>query len=216
MSEVLDLLKDVITDPPLGEHYIEMPVNYGGRKRTLKVVGYRSLVSVNTPEDPIGKELAYHIANYIVETLCGPKISGAQLAVDQRPMCSFTAPSTDRCVYSCAPILEIRDSKSTPQVAMPPCHGKDSPACSNYAGVTNPCVMLKARACDSTSVNNKPASAIAYSFLDTTGLSYEIGQYVLKADNKSLAYVTFSAPRTKTADDIIYGYLRLDFEYDYT
>ena len=78
------------------------------------------------------------------------------------------------------------------------------------------CVTLKARACDSTSVNNKPASAIAYSFLDTTGLSYEIGQYVLKADDKSLAYVAFSTPRTKTADDIIYGYLRLDFEYDYT
>jgi hypothetical protein len=216
MSEVLDLVWDLIKDPPVGEHYIEMPVNYGGQKRTLKVVGYRSLVSVNTPEDPIGKELAYHISNYIAETLCGPQISGVKLVADQRPMCSFVTPTTDRCVYNCAPILEIRDRDGLPMISMPPCHGKESPSCVKYAGATEVCITLKARACETTSVNNKPAFATAFSFLDTTVASYEIAQYVLKADDKSLAYVTFSTPRTKTRDDIIYGYLRLDFEYDYT
>lgn len=209
--DIKKIIEKIEESPPLGEFYEEYKVD----NRILKIIGFRTALAAQIADDPVGSEFALHVSRYLAETLCGPYISGASLTQDPRPSCSFPNITTDRCKYQCAPIFGIRES-STIVYLWPPCHGKDSPLCKNYVSGSQICTMIKAAGCPSTSVNNKPAYALTYSFLDSTSLTYTIQGFEIWADSKRLVYITFSTPKQKAADDIVYGYLRIDFEYDFT
>ncbi len=186
--------------------------------RDVKVVGASTVLSLPEPApgDPFSYEWARHLSHYLPETMCGPAVSGVSFTADRRTLCMFEAPSTDRCVYGCAPLFALKDSVSYVRV-FPPCHGRDSPTCCRYAGncPSEVCVTMIARACLTKDQPCPCYYTTGYAFLDLTADWYSFVQFELQADGMGLVYVDLGQEYSKDRFDILFGYMLLHFEYHF-
>jgi len=180
--------------------------------RVVKALGLKTQLlpaSVANPEDPFYNSWAEAIATLVGKHLCGPNIPGAKLYKDPIPLCSFPDVDTSNCEYSCAPIMVL--GMGSVEAYLPPCHGKESPACSAYVNEIDRCVMVKSVGCPSTGVQ---AYNVAYSMLDLSNRNYTINYTELYYNDKRLLRIDLNTPFQKTSDQIAYIYLQVDFPFD--
>jgi hypothetical protein len=180
--------------------------------RVIKALGLRTQLlsaSAVNPADPFYNSWAQAVATLVGKHLCGPYISGAKLYKDPIPLCSFPDIDTSGCEYGCAPIMVL--GMGTTEAYLPPCHGKESPACSPYVNETTRCVMVKSVGCPTT---GSQAYNVAYSMLDLSNSSYTVNYVELYYNDKRLLRVDLSTPFQKTSDQIAYIYLQVDFPFD--
>jgi hypothetical protein len=165
--------------------------------------------SVINPDDPFYNSWAQAVAMLIGKHLCGPNIPGTRLQKDPIPLCSFSDIDTSSCEYTCGPILVL--GMGSTEAYLPPCHGKESPACSPYVNETERCVMVKSVGCPTT---GSQAYNVAYSVLDLSDRNYTVNYVELYYNDKRLLRVDLSTPFSKSSDQIGYIYLQIDFPFD--
>jgi hypothetical protein len=165
--------------------------------------------SAVNPEDPFYNSWAQAVATLVGKHLCGPNLPGARLQKDPIPLCSFSDIDTSNCEYQCAPIMVLGLGSS--EAYLPPCHGKESSACSSYVNETERCVMVKSVGCPTT---GNQAYNVAYSMLDLSNRSYTVNYVELYYNDKRLLKIDLTEPFQKTPDQIAYIYLQVDFPFD--
>lgn len=178
--------------------------------KKVKALGLKTALlpgSYINSDDPFGEAWAERLARYVAMHLCGPSIGEDPLVKDPIPLCEFNAISSRYCEEECAPILMIDEGSIWS--FYPPCHAKESPACTKYVNNTNPCVMIKAAGCK---VEGN-AYSVAYSLLDISAREYVIHRVLLYTGDKVLVDV-YAGGVPKARDEIMYLYLRIDFPYD--
>lgn len=180
--------------------------------RPVAALGLRAQLlpaSAVNPADPFYNSWAQALATLVGKHLCGPSISGVKLHKDPIPLCSFPDIDTSECEYGCAPIMVL--GMGAIEAYLPPCHAKESPACTPYVNEINRCVMIKSVGCPTT---GSQAYNVAYSMLDLTTSSYTVNYVELYYNDKRLLKVDLSTPFQKTSDQIAYIYLQVDFPFD--
>jgi len=180
--------------------------------RNIVALGLRTQLlpaSVANPADPFYNSWAETIAMLVGKHLCGPNIPGTRLQKDPIPLCSFQDIDTSSCEYNCAPIMVL--GMGSIEAYLPPCHGRESPACAPYVNETTRCVMVKSVGCPTT---GSQAYNVAYSMLDLTTSSYTINYVEMYYNDRRLLRVDLSTPFSKSSDQIGYIYLQIDFPFD--
>jgi len=180
--------------------------------RPIAALGLRTQLlpaSVVNPADPFYNSWAQAVATLVGKHLCGPYISGTKLYKDPIPLCSFPDIDTSSCEYSCAPIMVLGLGSS--EAYLGPCHGKESPQCSQYVNETERCVMVKSVGCPTSGTQ---AYNVAYSMLDLSNRSYTVNYVELYYNDKRLLKVDLGTPFQKSSDQIGYIYLQIDFPFD--
>jgi len=180
--------------------------------RVVKALGLKTQLlpaSVANPADPFYNSWAEAVATLVGRHLCGPYIPGAKLQKDPIPLCSFPDIDTSECKYSCAPIMVL--GMGSVEAYLPPCHGKESSACSPYVNEVERCVMVKSAGCPTA---GSMAYNVAYSMLDLSSRSYTVNYVELYYNDKRLLKVDLTTPFQKTSDQIAYIYLQVDFPFD--
>lgn len=202
---------------------------YKIENRVLKVLGFSTQLRISEinnellETDPISEYAAWAAVVGISDFLCGPAGSG-NYTIDPRPSCQISSAPLSRCLYACGPYLSLINANLRRVRIYPPCHGQNNSTCTNIQGpicANCGCVMLKARGCIFVDTSRIGTVDTIFSVLDTSEstLSFrgvELG-ILLSGTNTltSVAYATLNSDVSKTAEDILYTYIRIQAPAQY-
>ncbi|MEM4620808.1 MAG: hypothetical protein QW607_11430 [Desulfurococcaceae archaeon] len=202
---------------------------YKIENRVLKVLGLSAQLRLNevqndlVQDDPISEVMAWAVTFGMAWHLCGPA-ANANYTIDPRPSCQISNASLSQCSFACGPYISLINANLRRVRIYPPCHGQNNSTCTNIQGpicANCGCVMLKGRGCYYLDSNQIGTVETIYSVLDTseTMITFRgVEVAVLRSGSNilaSAAYAMLTSDVTKTRDDVLYTYIRIQAPAQY-